>query len=67
MKRFLRFADLKQAGIVSNWVTLRNWIENEGFPPGRLLGPNTRAWTDEEIAEYLNSRPAARASTTEAA
>ena len=55
----LRFADLKERGVVSNWVTLRNWIEREGFPPGRRLGPNTRAWTEQEINEWVASRPLA--------
>ena len=30
----LRFRDLKDRGIVSNHVTLKRWIEREGFPPG---------------------------------
>ena len=57
----LRFSDLKARGIVNNWETLRNWIEdaNINFPPGRLLGPNTRAWTDAEIAEWIAKRPIA--------
>ena len=42
----LRFRDLKDRGIVSNHVTLKRWIEREGFPPGRLLGPNTRVWRE---------------------
>jgi hypothetical protein len=61
----LRFRDLKARRIVENWVTLANWIEHEGFPPGRLLGPNTRAWTDDEIAQWIAERPAARTSDTE--
>jgi Prophage CP4-57 regulatory protein (AlpA) len=54
----LRFTDLKARGIVNNWVTLGRWIKDEGFPPGRKIGPNTRAWTDEEVATWLESRPA---------
>lgn len=61
MTTFLRFADLKDRGIVSNWVTLRNWIKKQGFPAGRMLGPNTRVWTEEEINAFLETRPAARA------
>jgi hypothetical protein len=41
---WLGFADLKQRGIVSNWVTLRNRIKNQGFPQGKLFGVNTRRW-----------------------
>ena len=53
----LRFADLKRRNIVRNYVTLGRWIEYEGFPPGRLLGPNTRVWREFEIDAWLDSRP----------
>jgi hypothetical protein len=53
----LRFRDLKARGIVSNWVTLSNWIEREGFPPGKLVGPNTRLWNEPDILAWLNTRP----------
>jgi predicted DNA-binding transcriptional regulator AlpA len=52
----LRFRDLKERGIVSNHVTLTRWIEREGFPPGLLLGPNTRAWREAEVEAWLASR-----------
>ncbi len=55
----LRFADLEKNGIVTNRQTLSNWIEQEGFPPGRLIGPNTRVWTLEEVSEWIASRPTA--------
>jgi predicted DNA-binding transcriptional regulator AlpA len=55
--KFLRYKDLVAAGIVNNWPSLRNKIAMQGFPPGRLLGPNTRAWTVEEIESWLASRP----------
>ena len=53
----LRFADLKQRQIVFNHVTLKRWIEREGFPPGCMLGPNTRVWRESEIEACLDSRP----------
>jgi hypothetical protein len=53
----LRFSDLKKRRIVENWPTLRRWVEKEGFPPGLMLGPNTRGWREEEINEWLASRP----------
>jgi Prophage CP4-57 regulatory protein (AlpA) len=56
----LRFKDLKERGIVGNWVTLIRWIDENSFPPGRMLGPNTRVWTEFEIAEWIESRPAGR-------
>ena len=55
--RLLRVRDLKDRGIIYNWTTLHRWIANGQFPPGRYLGPNTRVWTEDEIAEWLASRP----------
>jgi predicted DNA-binding transcriptional regulator AlpA len=55
-KEILRFDDLKKLGIVNNRVTLYRWIRDEGFPPGFLLGQNTRAWTRESIQSWLASR-----------
>jgi hypothetical protein len=57
VSRLLRFSDLKDRGIVSNYVTLARWIEREGFPPGFMMGPNTRAWRENEVEEWLASRP----------
>ena len=65
MNRMLRFDDLKQRKIVHNHVTLKRWIEKEGFPPGILLGPNTRAWRESEIEEWLASRPTERGAVSE--
>jgi hypothetical protein len=33
---YLRFKDLQTRGIVSNWQTLKRWIQQQGFPPGVL-------------------------------
>jgi hypothetical protein len=57
MTIWLRFRDLKARGIVGTWPTLKRRIERDGFPPGRMIGPNTRAWTEEEIDEWYRSRP----------
>ena len=50
---WLRFADLKRMKIVNNHVTLKRWIEREGFPRGCMLGPNTRAWRESEVEAWL--------------
>ena len=58
----LRFADLKKRNILDNRTTLERWVKHAGFPPGRKLGMGakaTRAWTEEEIAAWLESRPLA--------
>ncbi|ESY15209.1 hypothetical protein [Mesorhizobium sp. LNJC394B00] len=59
MTTFLRFKDLKARGIVGNWPTLLDWIKEEGFPPGRYFGANTRVWTSDEIELWTASRPLA--------
>ena len=56
---YLRFRDLKARGIVGNWMTLKRWIEKENFPSGVKLGPNSRAWTETEVNEWLAGRPKA--------
>jgi predicted DNA-binding transcriptional regulator AlpA len=53
----LRFRDLKGRRIVSNHVTLKRWIETQGFPPGMWLGPNTLVWREADIEAWLQSRP----------
>jgi len=58
MSTYLRFSDLKARGIVQNWMTLRRWIQDQGFPPGILLCPNTRAWAEAEIDAWLETRRA---------
>jgi hypothetical protein len=54
--KYFRFKDLKAAGIVHNWTTLLRWIKEEGFPPGRYLGPNSRVWSQEEVAAWIKTR-----------
>jgi predicted DNA-binding transcriptional regulator AlpA len=55
--QYLRFRELRARGLVNNWVTLNRWVQEQGFPPGRLLGPNTRVWTEAEIEAWVASRP----------
>ena len=57
MTVYLRFRDLKARGVVGNWQTLSRWIRQEGFPAGIKLGPNSRAWPENEIEARLASRP----------
>jgi predicted DNA-binding transcriptional regulator AlpA len=55
--RYIRFKDLQAAGVVNNRVTLSRWIQKHGFPAGVLIGPNTRAWPEQEVEAWLKSRP----------
>jgi hypothetical protein len=58
--KFLRFSDLKDRGIFNSRMTLKRAIDERGFPQGRLLTPGCRAWTEDEVSEWLASRPVAR-------
>ncbi len=49
LAKYVRFKDLSEMGLVNNWTTLRRWIKAGHFPPGRMIGPNSRAWTEDEI------------------
>ena len=53
----LRFKQLKERGIVRSRPQLRNLIAISGFPQGRLLSPNCRVWTEEEVDAWFESRP----------
>ena len=59
MTHLLRFGDLRARRIVNNWASLRNRIQRDGFPRGRMIGPNACAWTEEEINDWVMSRPSA--------
>lgn len=56
--KYLRFSDLVERGIVRNRVTLGRWQKLHGFPLGVLIGPNSRAWPEDEIQAWLASRSA---------
>ena len=57
MTVILRFADLKRNGIVNSWPQLKRLQADQKFPPGRMLSPNIRGWTEAEIDEWIESRP----------
>ena len=57
MKRRLRFRDLVALGVVRDRVTLKNWIRDRGFPLGQLTGPNSRTWGEDEVQDYVATRP----------
>jgi predicted DNA-binding transcriptional regulator AlpA len=59
-KPLLRFKHLKQRRIVENWPQLKRLVERHGFPPGIYLSPNTRAWPEDEVDRWLESRPSDR-------
>ncbi len=59
MRKRLRFRDLVALGIVTNRVTLGNWIRDRGFPSGQLTGPNSRTWAEDDVQRWVDSRPTA--------
>ena len=58
MSNYVKFAVLKARGIVSNRTTLQRWIRENDFPKPYHLGPNSTAWSEEEILDWLKSRKA---------
>ena len=58
MTKLLRFRDIQERGIARSWAQLKN-LQKRGFPTGRMIGPNTRVWTEDEIGDWLASRPIA--------
>ena len=58
MKVLLRFKDLRQYGI-TNYPTLARWIKEAVAPAGFFLGPNTRAWYQDDWDAWLANRPSA--------
>lgn len=53
----LRSRDLKRLGIAASWAVLSKRIKEDDFPPGRMIGGNSRAWTVAEVERWLDSRP----------
>ncbi len=59
-RTILRFKDLKRLGIVTDRMTLRRRILNDGFPEAVELGPNSVGWAEDEVSAWLASRPKRR-------
>jgi predicted DNA-binding transcriptional regulator AlpA len=55
--QLLRFADLKKRGVAGSWAQLKRLQQDHDFPLGRMLSPNIRAWTDDEIDAWWKSCP----------
>jgi predicted DNA-binding transcriptional regulator AlpA len=53
----LRYRDLVALRIVNNRTTLNKRIKQDGFPPGAMTGPNERTWGEDEVEDYIASRP----------
>jgi predicted DNA-binding transcriptional regulator AlpA len=60
LPQYVRFKDLRQAGIVTSWPQVLRMIGDEGFPPGVRLSANIRAWRLDEVQGWLAGRPTER-------
>jgi hypothetical protein len=62
-RRFLRFAELVDLGVVDNRVSLKNWIAAGAFPAGvKIPGSagKTLVWMAIEVARHIAQRVAER-------
>jgi predicted DNA-binding transcriptional regulator AlpA len=57
LRVWVRINDIKAAGIAASWTQLYRLIRDQGFPAGKLIGRNTRAWDAQEIEAWVDSRP----------
>jgi len=58
--KLLRYKNLKERRIVENRMTLHRRIKFQGFPKPIALGPNSVAWIEEEVNQWLTERAASR-------
>jgi predicted DNA-binding transcriptional regulator AlpA len=56
VRRFLRFKEMQERGIFNDRVAARRAVQN-GFLAPYELAPNTLAWAEDEVDEYLANRP----------
>jgi predicted DNA-binding transcriptional regulator AlpA len=56
----MRYEDLRASGIVQTWTSLNKWIDERGFPPGRIIG-RFRTWTTAEVMAWIESQPSTKA------
>jgi hypothetical protein len=60
LTKFWKYKDLKEAGIVGSPMTLKRLIDTGRLAPGRLVTPNSRIWTDEEVQALIDGSPTGR-------
>jgi predicted DNA-binding transcriptional regulator AlpA len=58
--KLIRYNDLVAKGVVNSRMTLKRLIDRQGFPTGRLITPNSRAWEEEDVDAWITARPTGR-------
>ena len=58
--KLIRYNDLVAKGVVNSRMTLKRLIDTQGFPTGRLITPNSRAWDEEDVDAWIAERPIGR-------
>jgi hypothetical protein len=56
---YVRFADIKEAGILSDYTTLQDYIARRGFPHPFRLSRKTVVWDLAAILKWIESQQAA--------
>jgi predicted DNA-binding transcriptional regulator AlpA len=59
LRRFVRFRQLQQMGVVGDWPTLLDYIERLGFPPGYKLSHKVRIWDQQSVFDWIEARKVA--------
>ncbi len=54
--RLWYFDDLREQDICRTWTTLNKWVDERGFPPGRIIGRHRR-WTEAEVMAWVEAQP----------
>lgn len=52
-KQVCRFVERSRA-------TIRRWVQHNGFPKPRQIGPNSVAWSEREVREWWERKKALR-------
>jgi predicted DNA-binding transcriptional regulator AlpA len=62
--KLIRYNDLVEKGVINSRMTLKRLIDAQGFPRGKLITPNARAWDEAEVDAWIAARPTARKAST---
>lgn len=58
-RRFLRFKELQEQGIVRDWASLYDLIKRHNFPAGYKISHKVRIWDLDAVLAWLETRRAA--------